>query len=394
MRLLSTLTRLFAFIGLLLISITTQAGSPLWTFTPLTATTVSISPTSTATIMYTVTNQSRKAHTLTMKPIQGITQMTTGPGVCGSTFTLAGSGASCILSLQINGSEMTNNIVDGPIVCQQNSASQCYRPGQVNILRISIDTMVSAPTLSGITATSGAASGNVGVTLTGTNFTGTTGVTFGGAAATSVNVVNSTTVTAVTPAHAVGAVDVVLTTPGGSATLSGGYTYLVTAIGQPSGGGTIACLGGGTQDLIAATANNSSGIDWGGAGTAIGPSAQSFLDGATNTSAIVTTLGAGTNYAAGLCAAYEVDSQGNTPCQAGNTCYSDWYLPATAQLDCLYTNRVAIGGFDNNGYWSSTEDSGDPANGAWFQEFFGGTGASVAKSIATVRVRCVRSFTP
>ena len=54
---------------------------------------------------------------------------------------------------------------------------------------------------------SGAASSGTGVTLTGVGLTGTTGVTFGGTAATSVHVVNSNTVTAVTPVHAVGPVD-------------------------------------------------------------------------------------------------------------------------------------------------------------------------------------------
>ncbi|WBV69267.1 IPT/TIG domain-containing protein [Legionella pneumophila] len=99
--------------------------------------------------------------------------------------------------------------------------------------------------------------------LTGTGLTGATAVTFGGIAATSVNVVNSTTVTAVTPAHAIGPVDVVIDTPVGGATLANGYTYLTTAVGQPSGGGIIACLNPG-NNLIAATTDISTGIVWGG----------------------------------------------------------------------------------------------------------------------------------
>lgn len=55
-----------------------------------------------------------------------------------------------------------------------------------------------------------------------------------GQAATSVNVVNSTTVTGVTPAHAAGVVDVVIATPAGGATLVNGYTYVTTVVGQPS----------------------------------------------------------------------------------------------------------------------------------------------------------------
>jgi hypothetical protein len=63
------------------------------------------------------------------------------------------------------------------------------------------------------------------VVITGTNLVGTTAVTFGATNATSFLVVSDTTINAVTPAHAAGAVDVVVTTPDGSATDVGGFTY-------------------------------------------------------------------------------------------------------------------------------------------------------------------------
>ena len=49
------------------------------------------------------------------------------------------------------------------------------------------------------------------MTITGTNFASGATVTFGGTAATSVVVVNGTTITATTPAHAAGAVTVTVT---------------------------------------------------------------------------------------------------------------------------------------------------------------------------------------
>ncbi|HGT0973622.1 TPA: IPT/TIG domain-containing protein [Legionella pneumophila] len=259
----------------------------------------------------------------------------------------------------------------------------------------------SGSTLTAINPTSGTASGGTGFTLTGTGLTGATGVAFDGIAATGVNVVNSTTVTGVTPAHAAGAVDVVIDTPAGGATLANGYTYVANAVGQPAFGGTIACLNGGLNNLIAATTDNSTNIEWGGFGTAVGAGAQSDTDGASNTTAIVAALGnnGGTPYAAQLCNDFEVDSQGNTPCQAGNTCYDDWFLPAgnnstpTGQLNCLFTNRAAIGGFASDFYWSSTEFSGDPTFDAWLQEFVNGFQVDVVK-INNLRVRCVRAFTP
>ncbi|HFE6145846.1 TPA: hypothetical protein ACF9VZ_003155, partial [Legionella pneumophila] len=67
----------------------------------------------TAVVQYRVTNQSSKPHTLTMQAIRGIAQITTGLNVCGNPFVLRGKN-SCILSLQINGSQLSSPITDGP----------------------------------------------------------------------------------------------------------------------------------------------------------------------------------------------------------------------------------------------------------------------------------------
>jgi hypothetical protein len=66
------------------------------------------------------------------------------------------------------------------------------------------------------------------VTITGTGFQSGATVTFGGTAATNVTVVSSTSITATTPAHAAGAVNVVVSDSGGSGTLTNGFTYTAT----------------------------------------------------------------------------------------------------------------------------------------------------------------------
>lgn len=372
---------------------TVHAGTPLWTFEPSTPTTFTISVSGTVTLMYQVTNQSRKTHTLVMLPIPGITQVTT-VGNCPNPFTLSYQ-QSCTLTLEVDGNALQGNVVGGPRVCQQGSTLLCYQPSQANSLNITVQ-IESLSTLTGINPTSGSAAGGTGVTLTGTRLTGATAVTFGGTPATSVNVVNSTTVTAVTPAHAVGAVDVVISTPAGGATLVGGYTYVATAVGQPAYGGTIACLNTSVgNNLIAATTDNSASIIWATDGDI--PSAESTTDGQTNTTNIVANKGTGSTYAAGLCSNYEIDSQSNTPCQAGNTCYSDWFLPAgnnaglSGQLNCLRTNRDTIGGFISADYWSSTEND---ATSAYRQNFGGGSGQPTGSKNLLNPVRCVRAFTP
>jgi formylglycine-generating enzyme required for sulfatase activity len=83
------------------------------------------------------------------------------------------------------------------------------------------------PTITSITPISGSTAGGTPITITGWDLTGATSVTVGGVAATSVVVVSSTSVTAVTPAGTVGAKSVAVTTPSGTASLASAFTYLL-----------------------------------------------------------------------------------------------------------------------------------------------------------------------
>ncbi|MEI6246461.1 MAG: IPT/TIG domain-containing protein, partial [Acidobacteriota bacterium] len=100
------------------------------------------------------------------------------------------------------------------------------RMGTTNGSDATFTTSACAPTVTAISPTSDTTAGGLEVALTGTNLTGATGVTFGGTAATNVVVVSATSITATTPAHAAGAVNVVVTTAGGSGTLTNGFTYV------------------------------------------------------------------------------------------------------------------------------------------------------------------------
>jgi len=68
--------------------------------------------------------------------------------------------------------------------------------------------------------------------------------------------------------------------------------------------------------------------------------------------------------------------------------YSDWYLPGKEELNRLYANKTAVGGFTSDYYWSSTQSD---ANHAWAQHFGTGSIASFKKD-TTAKVRAVRSF--
>lgn len=114
------------------------------------------------------------------------------------------------------------------------------------------------PTLVSVQPWEGPPSGGTLITLTGSNFTSGMTLTVGGAAATDVTVTSATSLTARTPALAPGAaaplaVDLVLTGPGGSATMKKGFTYVtpvpaITAVTPASGssaGGTRVTITGG-----------------------------------------------------------------------------------------------------------------------------------------------------
>ncbi|NBM17905.1 IPT/TIG domain-containing protein [Streptomyces sp. GC420] len=102
------------------------------------------------------------------------------------------------------------------------------------------------PTVLALSPQSGPTTGGTPFAIVGTNLTGAT-VTFDGVAATNVNVLAGVILTGVTPPHAAGNVPVVVTTPAGSATVPGGFTYLaptpptatsITPTSGPVAGGT------------------------------------------------------------------------------------------------------------------------------------------------------------
>ncbi|MGQ3276974.1 MAG: putative Ig domain-containing protein, partial [Shinella sp.] len=91
------------------------------------------------------------------------------------------------------------------------------------------DAAAVAPTITNITPNTGSTAGGTTVTISGTDFTGATAVTFAGTGGGNLTIVNDTTITVTTPAHAAGAVAVAVTTPGGTDTLNSGFTYEVQA---------------------------------------------------------------------------------------------------------------------------------------------------------------------
>jgi phosphoesterase family protein/IPT/TIG domain-containing protein/phospholipase D-like protein len=112
----------------------------------------------------------------------------------------------------------------------------------------------SPPSVATVSPTSGSTVGGTAITITGSAFQAGATVSLGGVAATSPVVVNSTTITATTPAHAAGVVDVAVRNPDNqTGTLIQGFTYsnpppTVTSISPTSGSTT-----GGTSITVSGT---------------------------------------------------------------------------------------------------------------------------------------------
>ena len=156
-------------------------------------------------------------------------------------------------------------------------------------------------------------------------------------------------------------------------------------IGESYGGGIVFYVyDNGQHGLIAATADQSPGIRWnGGSLTNTRARADGVGGGLKNTSIIIANQGPvdGNAFAATVCNEYSVTIVGVT--------YGDWYLPSKDELNLLYLQKAVVGGFTNNYYWSSSENS---INHAWSEHFNSGSNLLDIKYDTTVSVRAIRAF--
>ena len=156
-------------------------------------------------------------------------------------------------------------------------------------------------------------------------------------------------------------------------------------IGENYGGGIVFYVyDNGQHGLIAATADQSTGIQWyNGTYRYTGTTGDGLNAGAMNTALIIATQMADNqtgNFAAKVCADYSVTVGGIT--------YGDWYLPSEYELNLLYLQKNVVSGLSTNFYWSSSES--DYFN-AWFKGFHIGTQSANDKG-ATYYVRAIRAF--
>ena len=166
--------------------------------------------------------------------------------------------------------------------------------------------------------------------------------------------------------------------------VSGGGATL--AIGDSYQGGIIFWLDAtGQHGLIATAVDQSTSMRWyaGTYGTTRA-TGDGLFSGELNTSIIISSQVSigddGSDYAAQICNDLQITEGGVT--------YGDWYLPSKYELNLLYVQKTAVGGFASAYYWSSTEYG----NGyAWGQAFDYGAQYDANKNY-TSYVRAIQAF--
>ena len=181
-----------------------------------------------------------------------------GPLAAGTTITITGTnltGATNVKVGRVAATVLTNS--GTTITASTPSGTAGAQSVEVTTIggtatKASAFTYVALPTITSVSPPSGPLTAGTSITIAGTNFVdGATTVKVGGVAASNVLVVSSTSITALTPANAVGAKDVVVTTAGGVATKTAAFTYValptittVAPISGPVAGGTTITITG------------------------------------------------------------------------------------------------------------------------------------------------------
>jgi hypothetical protein len=188
--------------------------------------------------------------TINAKPNATITAAASAQtGSTGNVASVANAGVGATYAWSVTGGTLTGG---------NNTPSITYTAGAVGTLTINVtvtnaagcsdaksaNVTVTPPpvTVTSVSPVGGTIAGGSAVTINGTGFNAGATVTFGGSAATNVVVVSAIKITARTPAHAAGSVNVTVTnTDTSNGTLTNGYLYKPQQF-DPNNDGTISAM--------------------------------------------------------------------------------------------------------------------------------------------------------
>jgi hypothetical protein len=248
----------------------TVGGNPATSVVVVNATRITATtPAGAGTVSVQVTNTDTQSGSLASAfiyvppPAVGSVVPNFGPLAGGTPITITGTGFRAGATVTVGGNPATSvNFVSATTLTAVTPAGSA---GAANVQVTNTDaqsgslaggfTYLAPPTVTLVSPATGDGAGGTSVTVTGTNFQPGATVQFNNSPSTSVVFVNSTTLTAITPPHGAGVVNVTVFNPDGQqGTLAGGFTYTLAAPGPtvtsvspssgPTSGGTVVTVNG------------------------------------------------------------------------------------------------------------------------------------------------------
>jgi hypothetical protein len=190
------------------------------------------SPAGTGTVDITVSNPAGTSATSTADRFAYIPAITavspaSGPVTGGTTVTITGAGFTGATGVQFGRASAARTVVsDNQITATSPPAAG---PGTMDVTVTTpagtsaltpADRFSYLPAVTGVSPSNGFTSGGNTVIITGHGFLGATSVQFGTVRAAAVTVNSDAQITAISPVHSVGTIDVTVTTPGGTSAIS------------------------------------------------------------------------------------------------------------------------------------------------------------------------------
>jgi hypothetical protein len=192
---------------------------------------------------YAIAGMSDRYFSIVQAPTVTGLSPTRGSTTGGTSVVITGTNFSGVMGVSFGGASATSFLVNSPT--QITATTPTHAAGTVEVV-VTSDGGSSAtagtandftyvtppPTVTSLNPATGSNAGGTTVTITGTNFLGATAVTFGGSPASTFAVISTAQIRVTAPAHAVGTVNVQVTTPGGASATTGtgdDYTYAIMA---------------------------------------------------------------------------------------------------------------------------------------------------------------------
>ena len=159
-----------------------------------------------------------------------------GSNLGGTQITINGTNLSGTTAVKIGGVNCTSLQVLSPTVVKAVTPAGTIGDAPISIVSSNATSLAPTPftyvlqSITSVSPNNGIYSGGTAITITGTFLSGATIVKIGGVPATNVVAVDSTTVTAVTPAGSVGAASVEVTGTKGTATATNAFLYIAIVV--------------------------------------------------------------------------------------------------------------------------------------------------------------------